>query len=176
MKKIIFLLLIISSAKAQTKAFQVRDFVYLYNSATISVNGFCDAGFCSNTLKTVSDTLATIHYDGLVIWRAALAAADVSDTLSASGIPGICRVTIPTNVTAQRIIQYESQCIIFSSATYRIVYPTTSITYPLVIKRISDNVTMCTIYNSWAIDWGVTPSVSWFGRVGTTRIKRITLP
>lgn len=166
------------STIAQTKVLQSRDIIYLYNSANVTTGIYCEGIDCRNYLFSGGDTLCTIYDNGVVFWKATLSASNISDTLSASGITGLCRVTVPTSINTQRIIQYDDIVLIYSINDYTLFYPGiySQSQFPATIIRNSDNVTMCTLYRNGIIDWVTTPSMSWLGRVGTTRFKRITLP
>jgi hypothetical protein len=178
MKYILAILLFTSlQSFAQNKLLQIRDYVYRYDSATVSTTPFMrsDDRGVELRLNSNGNLLATIYSDGLVLWESTIAASSISDTLSATGITGMCRITVPTTINTQRVIQYGDWAIIYQTTTYT----ASSSQYgylPITIRRNSDNVAICTIYNGWAVDWHVTPQWSWTGRVGTTRIKRITLP
>lgn len=163
----------------QTKVTQVKDIFYLYNSATTTISSFCDGYNCRNYFLSDGDTICTIYDNGIVLWKATLASGNISDTLSGTGITGLCRITVPTNIGTQRIIQYNDIVLIYSISDYTPVYSSSIVNtniFPITIKRNSDNITMCILYNNGVIDWVTTPSMSWTGRVGTTRFKRITLP
>lgn len=165
-----------SSVIAQNKIKQVRDYLYRYDSTTISAINFSSNESKWVELKTGATTLVKIYDDGLAIWDATLVAGNVSDTLSTTGITGICRITVPTTVNTQRIVQYGDWAIIYQTTSYTATFSDGFALLPLTIKRNSDDQVMCIIYNGFAVDWVVTPQWSWVGRVGTTRIKRITLP
>lgn len=177
---LILSLLFFASANSQTRALQSRDIIYLYNSANTTTGVFCDGIDCRNYLFSGGDTLCTIYDNGVVFWKATLAASNISDTLSASGITGLCRVTVPTSINTQRIIQYDDIVLIYSTSTYTPFYSNSIYNlnpFPVSIIRNSDNEVICTLYRNGIIDWGTTtPSMSWTGRVGSTRFKRITLP
>lgn len=179
MKYILAILLFISAASnAQMKHWQKGDFIYRWDSTTIRQIPFTINDYKGFELRLISNNnlLATIYKDeGITFWDATLAAANVSDTLAATGITGMCRITVPTTINNQRIIQYGDWAVIYQTTSYTAVrsgiYP-----LPVTIRRNSDNVAICTISSSWDVEWHVTPAWSWTGRVGTTRIKRITLP
>lgn len=178
MKYILIILLSFSfSARSQTRVVQMMDYVYQYNSATIRSVNNCINATCWQELQPISNStvLAKIYNDGLVLWDATLAAANVSDTLSATGITGMCRVTVPTTVNTQRVIQYGDYAIIYSTVTYTSAPQYALSIYPLIIRRNSDQVVICITNSGFVVDWVTTPLPAWFGRVGTTRIKRITL-
>lgn len=175
MKKIILLLLIAATTKAQTGVITNGNNVLLYNTATISVSSFCINSNCLNDLKNGSTQLARILYDGTIIWDANLQSSSVSDTLGASGVEALSRITVPTTTGTSKIIQLDNIAIIAANATYTVNY-NPSVIYPITITRISDGFTMCTIYPGKTVVWNTTIQNSWIGRIGTTRIKRITLP
>jgi len=167
MKYLLSLLLIISlSASAQNKVIQIRDYLYRYDSTQVSTtpNAVNDTKWVE--LKLGSTLLASIYNDGLVLWNSTLVAGNVSDTLSSTGITGMCRITVPTTVNTQRVIQYGDWAIIYSTATYTAFFADNYSRLPITVRRNSDNVVMCTIYNGWAVEWNVTPQWSWVGRVG----------
>ena len=174
MTKIIIALLLISSGlSAQTKVLQVKDYIFLYPN-TYETRPTCIANDCFTEIIG-ADTLARIYSDGTIMWKAALVAGSVSDTLSASGITGICRITIPATVNTQRIIQYGEIAIIFSYVNYSISFSNEK-QLPITITRISDGQKIVIIYGGGVFDWIIQPKYAWLGRVGTTRLKRITLP
>ena len=174
MKRILLFLFLFSTAFAQTKVFQLKDYILLYN-ASLEQRTTCIAGLCYNEIIG-TDTLARIYNDGTIYWKANLVAASIKDTLSASGITGICRITIPETVTTQRVIQFYEVAVIFSSTSYTVNYADNMRQLPITVRRNSDGQEMCIIYPGGIIDWIVTPQYAWLGRVGTTRVKRITLP
>ena len=174
MKRIIFILFLFSTAFAQTKVFQLKDYILLYNSS-LEQRPTCISGVCYNEIIG-TDTLARVYNDGTIYWKANLVAASIKDTLSASGITGICRITIPETVTNQRVIQFGEIAVIFSSASYTVNYADNIRQLPITVRRNSDGQEMFVIYPGGIIDWTVTPQYAWLGRVGTTRVKRITLP
>lgn len=181
MKKLLLSLLILTSTICfgQTKTIQIKDIFYLYNSATMTKTTFCDGNTCCAYIKSGTDTLCSIYDNGITLWNAAIAAANISDTLSATGITGLCRVTIPTSITTQRVIQSSDFALVYPNTTYTAFYSnsvTNTNVLPITIRKNSDNSVMCIIWGNGIIDWVTTPSMSWMGRIGTTRFKRITLP
>lgn len=173
MKYILIIAFLFSTAKAQTKVIQNNDFLYLYNSSTMQVIPSCKGYVCYKTILN-GDTLARIYANNIIYWKGTLAAASVSDTLSASGITGVCRITVPSTINTQRVFQIGELAIIFSTSSYRVEYSDAN--YGLPVKILNGSTLYCTIDESGNIDWNITPQWSWIGRVGTTRIKRITLP
>jgi len=173
MRYLLIIALFFSTAQAQTKIIQDNDFLYLYNSATISVNPTCKGSVCYKTLAN-ADTLARFYPNNITYWKGTLVAGSISDTLSASGITGLCRITVPTTINTQRVFQIKELAIIFSTNTYRVEYADDIFSLPAKIYNGSTH--YLTINPDGKIYYEVQPQWSWLGRVGTTRIKRITLP
>lgn len=160
---------------AQTRAYQYGDFIYLYNSSTMTINQTCDNNNCFQTISNNTDTLARIYRNNIVFWKGTIINSSISDTLSASGITGVCRITVPSTINTQRVFQVRELGIIYSTTNYHVEYLGGG--YNLPVRIIHNNGTLyCTIDEGGGIDWNTTPQWSWLGRVGTTRIKRITLP
>lgn len=176
MKKLITILLILISfsTESQTKVFQLKDYLILYSS-NLENRPTCIFGSCFTEIIG-TDTLARIYSDGTIYYKATLAAGSISDTLSASGITGACRITLPTTVNTQRVIQFGEIALIFSTSSYTLNYANEMRQMPLTIIRNSDGQKMVTVMEGGVFDWTVTPQYAWLGRVGTTRIKRISLP
>lgn len=171
MKKIIFLLLITTSINAQVRQF--NDYIFVFPSGSIIGTATMNGTTFNSVITT--DTLLRIYGNGICVWKANLQSSNISDTLSATGITGICRITVPNTFGTNTIIQIRDIAIIIPNATYSLEYSTLW-QFPIDIIRMSDGVKMCSVYETGFIDWLVNPQWSWLGRVGTTRIKRITLP
>lgn len=184
MKNILIVMLFLSfTSKSQNgllKQFQKGDFLFVYDSSQMTCNPYSIGGINYKKLINGNTRFATQFYDGTMYFESALAAANVLDTLNTSTgtiRTGVCRVTIPNSITTQRIIEYENNCIIFSTATYKITAADTNLlTFPLKIIRLSDGKTMVTINEFGKWDWGVQIQWAWLGIIGSTRLKRITLP
>lgn len=181
MKKLFLIILLFLNidSYSQTRVIQIKDIFYLYNTETITSTSFCDGMTCCTYLKSGADTLCSIYDNGITLWNATIAAGNISDTLSASGITGLCRVTIPTSINTQRVIQLSDFAIVYSTSNYTAFYSnsvTNTNILPITIKNNSDNSVMCIIQGNGIVDWVTTPSMSWMGRIGTTRFKRISLP
>lgn len=184
MKNILILILFLSinsySQNGVLKQFQKGDFVYVYDSTAMTASAYSSNGIIGKMLINGNARFATQLYDGTIYFQSTLGASNVLDTLNTSTgtiRTGICRITIPNTINTQRIIQYENNCIIFSTATYSLQASDTSfLTFPLKIIRKSDNKVMCIVNEFGKWDWCVQIQWSWLGVIGTTRLKRITLP
>lgn len=176
MRYIFLLSFLFSTAFAQNKIKQVRDYIYRYDSTTLTTTPFTLNTTEWVDFKLGATQLVRIYSDGLAVWDATLVAGNISDTLSATGITGMCRITVPTTVNTQRVVQYGDWAIIYQTTTYTATFADGFALLPLTIRRNSDSKIMCIINNAWNVDWVTTPAWAWVGRVGTTRIKRITLP
>lgn len=174
MKKIILILFVFIYFKSTAQIKEVRDFFYVYNSPLTS-NNFCHGDNCYIDVYGSGDTLARIYNSGMVYWKAQLTAANIVDTLSGTGITGLCKITVPNTTGTQRVIQYNDLAIIFSTNTYSVSF-CSDYKFPATITRLSDNQIMCVIDTGFNINWKVQPQWAWLGRVGTTRLKRIMLP
>lgn len=184
MKYFLSILLFISfasfSQNGVLKQFQKGDFHYVYDSTLMSVVPYTIGAMSYKKLMNSATRYATQLFDGTMYFESSLAASNVLDTLNtATGTirTGICRITIPNTINTQRIIQYENNCLIFSITNYTLQsQDTLLLTFPLKIIRKSDNKTICIINEFGKWDWCVQEQWSWFGIIGTTRLKRITLP
>jgi hypothetical protein len=168
----LFFLLLFSSKLSGQKLVQFNDYIYILpTAATVSSNALGGKQFQS---ALTTDTLLRIYDNGVAVWKANLQAANISDTLSTTGITGLCRITVPNSIGTNQIIQIRDIAIIIPN-TYTLEYqPFWQL--PITVRRNSDSQIMCIVYENGFIDWHITPQWAWTGRVGTTRIKRITLP
>lgn len=173
---LIALTLISITASSQQAVISQIDYEYIYNPTNSTVNPACVNNKCFTSVIFSGDTLMRKYSTGVVFFKAQIAAANIVDTLSASGITGICKITIPTTIGTQRAIQTGEVVYIFSSAKYRVEYADAVFSFPITVKKISDNSTMFIMDEGGGVEWVTQPQWAWLGRIGTTRLKRITLP
>jgi uncharacterized membrane protein len=175
MKYIIILLFIFSTASAQH--ISSKDIVVSYDAGQVQFVPNTENTFRWYLLQTnAGQELVRFFPDGLIYFTANVQTSNLKDTLFTT--TGTVRspftlVTLPTTVSAtQRAAVIGDILLIWNPNNFTATL--TERKYPIVIKRNSNQNTVCEIYEGGVIVWNEFQR-AWLNVSASLRLKRITL-